>query len=107
MSNKALYKMYIDCGRMGELESVFIAEKNEIEALIGKEVYFGEVLGKHSDIYGELEEHEITLITDDVKVIEIVDKYGLETGLNPLDYYTCPDCGNILDPITDKCNCYG
>ena len=47
-----LYKFHWDCGRMGNLDGVFIAEPKEIEALIGKEIHFGEVLGKHSDIQG-------------------------------------------------------
>jgi hypothetical protein len=36
---------------MGALSGIFVAEEEAVEALIasGKEVYFGEVLGKHSE----------------------------------------------------------
>ena len=53
---KKLYKFYWDCGRQGDIESIFIATEKDIKANIGEEVYFGEILGKHSEIYGILEE---------------------------------------------------
>lgn len=34
--NKAIYKFHADCGRMGELEGVFVANKSEIENIMGK-----------------------------------------------------------------------
>ena len=54
---EALFKMNIDCGRMGNLESVFVAEKEDIDYMIKNKVgiYFGEVLGKHSEILGSLD----------------------------------------------------
>lgn len=53
---KAIYKMDCDCGRMGSLQGVFIAEKEHVTVLLKKkiEVYFGEVLGKHSCILEKL-----------------------------------------------------
>ena len=35
---------------------VFICTKQQIEDALGKEVYFGEILGKHSEVYGLLDE---------------------------------------------------
>lgn len=51
---KALFKMDFDCGRMGNLEGVFIADTEDVEYLVNNKisVYFGEVLGKHSEISG-------------------------------------------------------
>ena len=40
----------VDFGRMGELQGLFVAEELDVQDLIGKEVYFDEVLGKHSEI---------------------------------------------------------
>jgi len=34
------------------------------ELLTGINVHFGEIAGKHSDIYGDIEEDEITIVTD-------------------------------------------
>lgn len=87
---KLLYSFHWDCGRMGDLEGLFIAEENEIKKLIGKEIYFGEVLGKHSDIYGKLEEDHLKVITDDENVISIFENHFSDntiSGYNPLDFY--------------------
>jgi hypothetical protein len=86
--NKAIYKMRFDCGRMGELEGIFIAEKADVKELIesGREVYFGEVLGKHSEICGPIAGNELTLITDDKEAVGIFRKYNFNSGYNPFDY---------------------
>lgn len=86
-NKKGVYKFHVDMGRQGELEGIFVAEASEIEEIIGKDVYFGEVLGKHSDVGGEIEEDEITLITDDPVVVEVFEKHKLRSGINPLGYY--------------------
>lgn len=89
---ECLWSFYWDCGRNGELEGLFKATKEEVQNAIGKTAYFGEVLGKHSDIYGTIEEREIQLVSDDpMKVIS-----STESGFNPLNYieYHC-----------EKCNC--
>lgn len=83
---KGLYKFNFDCGRMGELNGVFIADSKDVESVIGKEVYFGEVLGKHSDIYGTIDEGEIKLITDDPEIVSLMEENNISTGFNPLDY---------------------
>lgn len=83
---KGLYKFNFDCGRMGELNGIFIADSKDVESVIGKEVYFGEVLGKHSDIYGTIDEGEIKLITDDPEIVSLMEENNISTGFNPLDY---------------------
>lgn len=81
---QGLYKFYWDCGRMGSIDGVFIADSVAIENLIGKEVYFGEVLGKHSEVYGVIEKDDITLVTNDPSVIDALGDFS--AGHNPLDY---------------------
>lgn len=91
---KAIYKFHWDCGRMGDIEGLFIAEKETVQAIIGKEVYFGEVLGKHSEIYGILEEKELEIKTDDQEFIAQFEQEvgtGTISGFNPLDYYGSED----------------
>lgn len=85
---KGLYKLHFDCGRSGELNGLFIADIDEMKKLVqnATEVYFGEVLGKHSEVMGPIEECDYTFITADENVIEIVEQYGLENGFNPFDY---------------------
>lgn len=84
-----VYKLRFDCGKMGELTGLFVASDADVANAIGKTVYFGEVLGKHSEIFGPLEEGDVTLICDDLDdpdVVAMIEKYDLETGYNPLKY---------------------
>ncbi len=39
-----------------------------MEIITGRTIYFGEINGKHSDIYGEIEEDEISIIEDPTEV---------------------------------------
>jgi len=86
---KGLYKLQIDCGRLGYLRGLFIAKVEEINKLINDkiEIYFGEVLGKFSQISEVITNENVILVTTDVNIIDIIIKYDLETGYNPLDYY--------------------
>lgn len=84
---KGIYKFDADFGRMGDLSGVFVATAQDIEDIIGKEVYFGEVLGKHSDVSLTVEDDNFTLVTNDEKFIEMFEQYGLENGYSPFDYY--------------------
>jgi len=82
-------KFYWDCGRMGEVDGIFVTTKDAITDLIGKEVYFGEILGKHSEVVGNIDEGDITILSEDQDFIaKFVDILGGGTisGYNPLDY---------------------
>lgn len=88
---KALYSYNVDCGRMGDLEGLFIAEQSDVEKLIGKDVYFGEVLGKHSEIYGTVDEDEIKEISTDIDLINKLESLfegSTISGYNPFVYTT-------------------
>lgn len=90
MSNKVIYKFYWDCGRVGDIDGLFIATEEEVTAQIGEEVYFGEVLGKHSEIYGTLNAEDLTVVSDIQSEVEVVSWVfaGATTlaGYNPLEY---------------------
>lgn len=82
----AVYKMHIDCGQMGDVSAVFVASDEDMKNLMGKEVYFGEILGKHSNIVGIMEESDFTRITDDPLVVNLFLEHDLSTGHNPFSY---------------------
>jgi hypothetical protein len=87
---KKLFKFYWDCGRMGILDGLFIATQEQVDDIIGKNVYFGEVLGKHSEIEGIVEKDEIKLISDNFKLVTKLEKiFDSETlcGYNPVHIY--------------------
>ena len=83
---KGIYRFKCDCGRMGELSGIFVADSEDIKRLIGSYAYFGEVLGKHSEVCGKIEKNEIELIADDAKCVEMFEFFNLETGYNPFSY---------------------
>ena len=72
---------------MGDVNSMFIAEKSRVDAAMGKDVYFGEILGKHSEVHGTLTENDLTIKSEDQEFIakfEEVMGEGFETGHNPI-----------------------
>lgn len=84
-----LYRFKESFGRMGDLEGVFVAREEDVEALMGEEIYFGEVLGKHSEISLVIEPHHIKVVSDEAPFIEkLTQIFGGSTisGVNPLDY---------------------
>lgn len=75
-----------DFGRMGDLFAAFLSTPRLLLSAEGKVAYFGEVLGKHSDISYtiDLADFSFSEITnDDVAVLA---KYEMtDVGLNPLE----------------------
>ena len=84
-----LYSFYWDCGRMGDVQGLFISTQEQVDKLLGKEIYFGEILGKHSEVYGTIDEGDITLVSSDQdKVNWLLELLGgTVSGYNPLAYY--------------------
>lgn len=86
-----LWKFDWDCGRMGDLSGLFAASQEDINNIVGQEIYFGEVLGKHSEIYGTLEATDLTLIDIPEEYVQkIVDAAGSGhciSGYSPFDYW--------------------
>lgn len=85
---KRLYSFYWDCGRSRAVEGLFIEEETVVNEAIGKEVYFGEILGKHSEVYGILEESDLKVLDVlDTTVQDILKTIGSNiSGYNPLHY---------------------
>lgn len=83
---KGIYKFHWDCGRMGSLEGIFVNTEAQVANLIGKRIYFGEVLGKHSEISGTLEKNDLKLITRNPEFIELFEDHKMSTGYNPFNY---------------------
>lgn len=83
---KKLYKFFWEYGRMGDVDGVFVAEESALSAAMGKTICFGEILGKHSEVNGPLEEFDVEVLTDDQDFIKKFEKYRCACGYNPLDY---------------------
>ena len=87
---RKLYKFYVDYGRSGELEGLFVADERDIIDLEGKTVYFGEVLGKHSDVELEIEKDMFTEIDVPEKALKAIEKElgATWSGFNPVEIYS-------------------
>lgn len=90
MSNLGLYRFLWDCGRMGEVEGLFFAEADEVEKAIGSHIYFGEILGKHSEIHGTLDKDDLERLDINGSALEELRKATGNTvsGYNPLNFIT-------------------
>jgi hypothetical protein len=92
--------------RGGEVESLFVATEKEVENLIGEYVYFGEIMGKHSEVCGNIEEGDITKLDVSPEAVEEVAKHlgGTWSGYDPRDYvrYECAYCGDRFS--RDECD---
>lgn len=83
------YSFFWDCCRMGDVKGLFISTQKQVDKLLGKEIYFGEILGKHSEVSGTIDEGDITLVSSDQdKVNWLLELLGYTvSGYNPFDYY--------------------
>jgi hypothetical protein len=79
---RKLWKFQWDCGRQGVVTGIFAATQEEVTAAIGRHVYFGEVLGKHSEIFGDLDENDITEIIGTQEHIKwLIAAFGATKGI--------------------------
>lgn len=107
-----VYKFSTDCF-YGELSGIFIANTNDVDFLIKHKdnisYYAGEVLGKYSEIFGWIDEDNITLLTRDEKLVTVLKRLNIEVGYDPLYFNICesdmgdefcPECGIEWSDIT-------
>jgi hypothetical protein len=76
---------------MGTLHGLFVLDAEEWadwQKLVESKhsVYFGEVLGKHSEVMGPIEEGDFTVVTEDQEFCSKFVEYGCANGHNPFDY---------------------
>lgn len=86
-----LWKFYVDGGRVGSLSGLIAVSQADIDNIVGEDVYFGEVLGKHSDITVRIGLDAFTLIDIPEEYVQkIVDSAGgghCISGYSPFDYW--------------------
>lgn len=86
---KVIAEFHWDCGRQGDVTGTFICDKGELDNAFGSSVDFGEILGKHSEVYGTLDEVDITIKSDNQQFISLFEEImgeGWSSGYNPLHY---------------------
>lgn len=87
---KFLVNYYKDCGRAGNVQGLFVTTEKEIESIVEYgSVWFGEILGKHSNIVIKFTKEDFNILTEDQVFIDrLVGYIGHETisGYNPLHF---------------------
>ena len=91
---RKLYRFFWNCNRNEDLEGLFIAEDRRVDQAIGKDLYFGEVLDKHSEVYGPLGAEDLEVKSEDQNFIATLaqvmfgraDAQGTISGYSPLEY---------------------
>lgn len=78
-----VYAYHQDFGRIGSLSGLFTADEEDVETAMGQEVYLDEVLGKHSEVEGSIDDSTVVLASEDPTVITFVsDALGGGIGVN-------------------------
>jgi hypothetical protein len=89
--DKILVRFEIDYDRQGSVDGLFVTTKEQMEALSGVNINFGEILGKHSEVWiDDFNWTEFcTVLTDEQDKIEfLIDLLGWNiSGYDPSDYY--------------------
>ena len=102
MSNELkLWKFDICFGRAGDIAGLFIATEKEVDFLIDRNIDFGEVLGKHSEVYHQFTKEDLKIIdVSSSTVQELLKAVGTRyiNGSNPFEYLyakvICTKCRN-------------
>lgn len=87
MSKAGVYHFSHYQPRGYDVEGTFVATDEEVAAVIGKTVHFGEICGKHSDVSVVPTEQSMTLLTDNPDVVDAFVKFGFASGHNPVERF--------------------
>lgn len=89
---KRLVSWYVDCGRMGSLDGLFILDADawadwKYSEAHGVEFWHGDVLGKHSEIVVTIDPEDYKVKSEDQEFIaKLEGLLGTHiSGLNPLE----------------------
>ena len=77
---------YSDSGRGWCIEGMFVSDDESLKELYDKDLYYGEVCGKHSELTLNFSEGDFKVVTEDQDFIrKFIDLIGY-SGYNPFDY---------------------
>ena len=89
---KNLYKFSLKYGRHGNVEGLFIADDELMrERVYGHTIWFGEILGKHSEVWADFEEKDFTISDNQAVIstlIELFPSKETDGDCDPIDTVT-------------------
>lgn len=90
-----LCRYVLEFGRSADLEGTFVASPEvweELVALSGSDVYYGEISGKHSDVRCEFDIADIVVVSENPQDIEVFTRLFPEgVGFPFLEYFLDAD----------------
>lgn len=81
---QGIYYFNWEVRRSSDLEGLFVEDSEVVKRCVGKELYLGEVAGKHSDVSGIIQEGDIILKSDKPEDVEFFQRLSLDIGINPV-----------------------
>ena len=95
--NLLLVEYYAEFGRMGHIEGLFVCTEQQYQKALGREVDWGEILGKHSEIYHTLSESDLVIKSRDQGAIDaicqLLGRTSTISGYNPIAQLEESDIG--------------
>ena len=90
-----LVEMYVDCGRLGSIDSQFIIDKLSLAKLIylNPSIDFCEPFGKHSEIETSFNDPNFTIkiVSDEKSIVDSATIYGEDLSATLEEYLWCED----------------
>lgn len=85
---KKLYSFSFEYYRVGLFEGLFFAEEEDLNNVIGKDIYFGEIFGRHSELVQNFEREDFKVVALSQETLSELNSYFGDTisGYNPIDY---------------------
>ena len=96
--------MELDYGRCGSIDGVFVVEREDFLLALKQNpnVYFGEVLGKHSEVCPDFKEIDFEILSEEQDKIEWFEATIGSSGYNPFDILEDNDWKDNLDELDDE-----
>lgn len=78
VTNNAVYRVEVDCGRMGTIVDEFVCDQNVMQRILADKptICAYEVLGKHSEVKFELNSKTVLFVTEDPAAVARHKRHG-------------------------------
>lgn len=85
MNTKCVFRFTKHYGRLYDLEAIFIATRQAVIDVIGKDFHYYPTDQSWDIEPSQLKEEDFKIITDDEKVVNMMEEFRLCVGINPLE----------------------
>jgi hypothetical protein len=95
--------MDLDYGRSGSIDGLFVVSREDFDLAVkhNPNVYFGEVLGKHSEVCPDFNEIDFEVLSEEQDKIEWFEQAIGCSGYNPFDKLEENDWKDNLEELDE------